>query len=63
VKGFQEVEMLGRMNLVARQLAEMLGVQHSGYRIVINTGPVAGQSIFHLHLHLLGGRSLPFNLQ
>lgn len=51
---------LGRMVSVARQLAQEKGVQASGYRLVINTGPDAGQSVFHLHLHVIGGRKMPF---
>lgn len=51
---------LGRLVTVARRLAEEKGVQTSGYRLVINTGPDAGQSVFHLHLHVIGGRKMPF---
>lgn len=54
---------LGHLIAVARHLAEEHGIGHSGYRMVINTGPDAGQSIFHLHLHLIGGRYLPFNFR
>jgi histidine triad (HIT) family protein len=53
----------GHMVNVARQLARELGVSQSGYRLVFNTGPDAGQSIFHLHLHMLGGRVLPFHFK
>ena len=55
--------LLGHMELVARQLAEQNSVAQSGYRLVINTGPNAGQSVFHLHLHLIGGRYLPFRFE
>jgi histidine triad (HIT) family protein len=48
---------LGKLQLVAAQLARERNLQ-AGYRTVINTGPGAGQSVFHLHLHLLGGRAL-----
>ena len=41
---------------VAAKLAHKLGVDEGGYRIVSNVGPDAGQSVFHLHFHLLGGR-------
>ena len=47
---------LGELLGVARQLAKELNISESGYRIVINNGASAGQSVFHLHLHLLGGR-------
>jgi histidine triad (HIT) family protein len=55
--------LLGHMIYVAQKLAEAHGIQHSGYRLVINTGPNAGQSVLHLHLHLLGGRHLPFRFE
>ncbi len=50
--------MMGHLFLVAKNLAHQKGVVLSGYRIVLNTGPEAGQSVFHLHLHLLGGRPM-----
>jgi histidine triad (HIT) family protein len=43
---------------VARQLAEQQKVSQDGYRLVINTGLDAGQTVFHLHLHLLAGQRL-----
>jgi len=49
--------LLGKLFVVARHLAEQEGVA-DGYRLVINTGSLAGQSVFHLHVHLLGGRPL-----
>ncbi len=54
---------LGRLVSVARRLAHEKGVQASGYRLVINTGPDAGQSVFHLHLHVIGGRKMPFRFE
>lgn len=48
---------LGRMQLVAAKLAHERNLEE-GYRTVINTGPHAGQSVMHLHLHLLGGRAM-----
>lgn len=53
-----DAELVGRLYLVARELAEAEGVAESGYRLVMNTGPEAGQSVDHIHLHLLGGRAL-----
>ncbi len=50
---------LGHLISVARHLAAEYKVDQSGYRLVINTGPDAGQSIFHLHIHLIGGRRIP----
>jgi histidine triad (HIT) family protein len=48
--------MLGRLLAFSAQVASELGLDSKGYRIVTNTGPDAGQSVDHLHLHLLGGR-------
>lgn len=50
--------LVGRMVLIARKIAEEEGVAQSGYRLVINQGPEAGQSVDHLHIHLLGGRAM-----
>lgn len=49
-------ELLGHLTLVASKLADQLGVVAGGYRTVINTGAGAGQSVWHIHVHLLGGR-------
>jgi histidine triad (HIT) family protein len=49
---------IGKLHVVARDLALELGVAEGGYRLVINTGADAGQSVAHIHLHLLGGRHL-----
>ena len=51
-----DAALLGRLFMVAAQLARERGLEPKGYRVVINTGSWAGQSVFHLHLHLLGGR-------
>ena len=48
---------IGRLISVAREIAEQENLG-KGYRLVINTGSQAGQSVFHLHVHLLGGRAL-----
>ena len=50
-------ELLGHLLLVARRIAEQEGLKN-GYRTVINTGRDGGQSVYHLHAHLLGGRTL-----
>jgi histidine triad (HIT) family protein len=52
----EDQAVLGKMQLVAAELARKLKLG-SGYRTVVNTGAGAGQSVFHLHLHLLGGRA------
>lgn len=49
---------LGKLLLVAGKLAKKLGIELSGYRVVINSGPDAGESVPHLHVHLLGKRAL-----
>jgi histidine triad (HIT) family protein len=53
-----DATMLGRLMLAAREIAAEEGISESGYRVVVNTGAGAGQTVFHLHLHLLGGRKL-----
>lgn len=53
-----DAEMLGRLSLMAAQIARSEGVSASGYRTVMNTNSAAGQTVFHVHLHLLGGRSM-----
>jgi histidine triad (HIT) family protein len=46
------------MHLLARELARAEGVAAGGWRVVMNCGAAAGQTVFHIHLHLLGGRHL-----
>jgi histidine triad (HIT) family protein len=53
----EDAEILGYMQLTAAKLGRERGIE-SGYRTVLNVGPGAGQSVFHIHLHLLGGRNL-----
>lgn len=50
--------MLGSLMLTAQQVAEMSGLGPEGYRLVVNTGKNGGQSVFHLHLHVIGGRPM-----
>ncbi len=50
--------LVGHLFSVAKQLAEQEGVEEKGYRLVVNTGAESGQTVFHLHLHLLGGRQM-----
>jgi histidine triad (HIT) family protein len=52
-----DAELLGRVMLVARRLARARGVA-TGYRLINNCGASAGQSVFHLHVHLLAGRAM-----
>jgi histidine triad (HIT) family protein len=52
----EDEPLLGRLLTVAAQLARERGLESRGYRTVINSGASAGQSVFHLHVHVLGGR-------
>ena len=51
-------QLLGRLILTATKVARDLRINESGYRVVINSGPDAGESVPHLHVHLLGKRAL-----
>lgn len=51
-------QVLGHLLRMASKIANKVGIAESGYRTVINTGADAGQSVFQLHVHLLGGRGL-----
>ena len=53
-----DAPLVGHLHLVAARIARERGIDQSGYRTVLNTGRGAGQSVFHLHLHLLGGRGM-----
>jgi histidine triad (HIT) family protein len=50
--------LVGHMFIVARDLARQQGIAESGYRLIINCKADGGQEVYHLHLHLLGGRQL-----
>jgi len=52
----QNAELFGQLFLAARQIAKEEGVAEDGYRVVMNCNSAAGQTVFHVHLHLLGGR-------
>jgi len=53
----EDAEVIGRCHLAAAEIARQRNIEQ-GYRTVLNVGPGAGQSVFHLHVHLLGGRHL-----
>ena len=53
-----DATLLGRLLLAAREIAAAEGIADAGYRTVVNCGAGAGQTVFHLHVHLLGGRNL-----
>lgn len=50
-------EIVGHLFLTAKKIAEQKGLRKNGYRLVINNGAGVGQSVFHIHLHILSGRS------
>jgi histidine triad (HIT) family protein len=54
----EDDQTLLKIMATAKNLARELGIDQSGYRVVVNTGPDAGQSVFHIHFHLLGGAPL-----
>jgi histidine triad (HIT) family protein len=54
--GLENKEMTGHVFQVAVKLAREQGIAQSGFRVVVNCGSDAGQTVFHLHYHLLGGR-------
>ncbi|HEX8844972.1 MAG TPA: histidine triad nucleotide-binding protein [Pyrinomonadaceae bacterium] len=56
--GQRDEALLGHLLRVAARVANEEGLSEAGYRTVINTGAGAGQSVFHLHVHVLGGRAL-----
>ncbi len=53
----EDAELIGHLQLAAAKIGRQRGIEE-GYRTVLNVGPKSGQSVFHLHLHLLGGRDL-----
>jgi histidine triad (HIT) family protein len=53
-----DADVLARMLLATKKIAKQLGVYESGYRLVINHGPDAGESVPHLHMHLLAKRKM-----
>jgi histidine triad (HIT) family protein len=54
----EDESLIGHMILVARDLARRQGIAKSGYRLVVNCNPDSGQEVYHLHIHLLGGKPL-----
>ncbi len=50
--------LLGHLLLVAAEVARQQGIDRTGYRLVVNHGPHGQQSVFHLHVHVIGGRQL-----
>jgi histidine triad (HIT) family protein len=56
----EDEQLIGHLFTVARKLAEEERISKGGYRLVTNTGPNGGQSVFHLHLHLIGGQRMRY---
>jgi histidine triad (HIT) family protein len=54
----EDEQVAGRILLVAKKLAEQEGIAENGYRLIVNCNEHGGQEVFHLHLHLIGGRPL-----
>lgn len=54
----EDIALLGNLFITAKKLAKKLKVDDNGYRLVVNTGKDAGQTVFHLHVHFLAGRDL-----
>lgn len=51
-------EMIGKLFLAATEIAEKEGIADEGYRVVMNCNKAGGQAVYHIHLHLLGGRQM-----
>jgi histidine triad (HIT) family protein len=54
----RDADLIGSLSLLAADIARTEGIAEAGYRTVINTNRDAGQTVFHVHLHLLGGRAM-----
>ena len=54
----EDSQLLAQMFLTAKLLAKKYEINNSGYRLVVNTGENAGQTVFHIHMHLIGGEKL-----
>src|SRR5438128_9020613 len=53
-----DAETMGRVIVAARTVAKKLGLEEKGYRLVVNDGDAAGQTVHHIHVHVLGGRDM-----
>lgn len=56
----EDVLMLGRLQLLIKKLAKELGIDKTGYRVVTNNNKDAGQTVYHLHYHIIGGNQLGY---
>ncbi len=53
-----DTKLMGHMTVIAQRIAQQIGIAESGYRLVMNCNQNGGQSVFHIHMHLLGGRQM-----
>ena len=58
IRGKEHATLLGEMIDVANKLAKDLGIDKNGFRLVVNCGNDGGQEVYHIHMHLLGGRHM-----
>jgi histidine triad (HIT) family protein len=58
IRGKEHSKLLGEMFDAANKVAKDLGISEDGFRLVFNCGPNGGQDVYHLHMHLLGGRQM-----
>ena len=56
----EDEPLIGHLFMTARKIAGQEGVDQTGYRLIVNTGAHAGQAVFHLHLHIIGGQRMRF---
>src|SRR5687767_3630125 len=56
----EDEQLVGHLFTVARKLAEEEGISNGGYRLITNTGANGGQTVFHLHVHLIGGQRMRY---
>ena len=54
----EDRDLIGEMFIVAKNIAEEKGISENGYRTIFNTNDYGGQTVYHLHMHLIGGRQL-----
>ncbi|HMB24477.1 MAG: histidine triad nucleotide-binding protein [Chloroflexota bacterium] len=56
----EDEQLIGHLFTTARKLAEQEGIARGGYRLITNTGPNGGQTVFHFHVHLIGGQRMRY---
>ena len=58
----EDIAVVGKIQFIAKKIAQEMGIEYTGYRVVSNCGDDAGQTVKHLHYHLLGGRKLTLDM-